>query len=117
MAKSIHYGTEQAFQELCVIMLGRGACAVIEGTECAHCDKLPMTKLCSCLAFFLRDEGQVSALCGSGPTEAEAWQRLKSWGSQVELAEEFEKGMALSCFLSHLLERSVGSRRAVSSIL
>lgn len=82
-------------------MLGRGACAVIEGTECAHCDKLPMTNLCSCLAFLLRDEGQVSVLCGSGPTEAEARQRLKSRGSQIELAEEFEKGMALSRFLSH----------------
>lgn len=32
----------------------------------------------------------------SGPTVAEAQQRLKSWGSQVALAEEIEKCMALS---------------------
>lgn len=33
---------------------------------------------------------------GSGPAVAEVQQRLRSWGSLVELADDFERGMSLS---------------------
>lgn len=62
---------------LCVFCLGEEH--VLEGVECAHCEKFAMRKL-----------------RGSGPAVAEARRRLSSWGSQVELAEEFKKVMSLS---------------------
>lgn len=62
---------------LCVFCLGEEH--VLERAECAHCEKFAMRKL-----------------RGSGHAVAEARQRLSSWGSQVELAEEFEKVMSLS---------------------
>lgn len=55
-----------------------------------------MRKLHSCLSLFERDVGQVSANRSSGQAVDEAKWRLQLWGSQVELAEEFEKGLALS---------------------
>lgn len=57
-------------------------------SECDHCEKFIIMKLRSRFNLFSRDVGQASAPHGLG---------LKSWGMQVELAEEFEKGMALSC--------------------
>ncbi len=42
--------------------------------------------------FFSRELGRASAPSGSG-----AWWRLRSWGSQVELEEDLERGI----FLSH----------------
>lgn len=47
------------------------------------------------MALLSRDLGQASVPCGSGPKLAEAQRRLKLWGSQFKIAEEFEKGMAL----------------------
>lgn len=47
------------------------------------------------ITFFSREMRQASAL-GSGPVNAEVKWRMLSWGSQVELAEKFEKGMDLS---------------------
>ncbi|ROJ44208.1 hypothetical protein DPX16_23864 [Anabarilius grahami] len=41
-----------------------------------------------------RESEQASVPRGSGPAVAE--RRLRSWGSQVELAEDFEQGMSLS---------------------
>ncbi len=55
----------------------------------------PMRKLNLSLSLFSRDEGQASASRGSGPAAAEAQCGLRSWGSQVELAEKFEKDMDL----------------------
>ncbi|ROI15307.1 hypothetical protein DPX16_12859 [Anabarilius grahami] len=48
------------------------------------------------LALFSREEASAPLPGGSGPARAKAERRLKSWGSQVELAEEFEKGINLS---------------------
>ncbi len=42
------------------------------------------------LSLFSRELGQSSAPRGSGPAAAEAARRLKFWGSQMELADEFE---------------------------
>ena len=55
-----------------------------------------MKKLRSHLSLFLRKEGQPSASRGSGPAAAEARRRMSSWGSQVDLAEEFREGLSLS---------------------
>lgn len=61
---------------LCFYCLGEEH--VLEGAECAHCEKFAMKNL-----------------RGSDPAVAEARRRLSSWGSQVELVEEFEKVMSL----------------------
>ncbi|XP_060741844.1 uncharacterized protein LOC132856323 [Tachysurus vachellii] len=61
---------------------------------------------------------QSAAPRGSGPASAEAARRLRSWGSQVELAEaEQETGVSLSLALSPDSVRSVsvsGARTAIS---
>ncbi|MGL5902948.1 MAG: hypothetical protein ACRCZO_09705, partial [Cetobacterium sp.] len=44
------------------------------------------------LTLFSRGEMSTSVPGGSGPARAEAERRLYSWGSQVELAAEFERG-------------------------
>ncbi len=33
----------------------------------------------------------------SGPTAAEAWRRMKSWGSQLDMADELERDYPFSC--------------------
>ncbi len=50
-------------------------------------------KLCSRLSLFLRELGQSSTPRGSGPAAAEAVRRLRSWRSQMELANESERGI------------------------
>ncbi len=45
---------------------------------------------------FSRKEGQPSASRDSRPTAAEARRRIKSWGSQADLADEFERELSLS---------------------
>ncbi len=62
-----------------------------EGAICVHCERFSMKKLRSRLSLFLRKEGQLSASRDSGPTVAEARRRIKSWGSQVDLADELER--------------------------
>ncbi len=77
--------------KMCVICLGEDhACSVSEGAECAACENFSIRKHCSCLSLFSRELGRASAPSGSG-----AWWR--SWSSQVELEEDFERGI----FLSH----------------
>lgn len=70
-----------------------------------------MSKLSPCLALFSRDLGQASAPRGLGPVVVEAQRSLKSWGLQVELAEEFKKCMSLlrssDTGLSDLLDQDV----------
>lgn len=56
-----------------------------------------MRKLHSHLALFSRDGSQASAPHGLGPVSAVRW--LKSWGLQMELADEFETGSSLSLAL------------------
>ncbi len=51
-----------------------------------------MKKPRSRLSLFLRKEGQLSASRDSGPTTAEARRQMKSWGSQLDVADELESG-------------------------
>ncbi len=53
--------------------------------------KSACTVHCSRLSLFSRKEGQPSASRDSGPTAAEARRRLKSWGSQLDMADELER--------------------------
>ncbi len=50
-----------------------------------------MKKPRSRLSLFSRREGQPSASRDSGPTAAEARRRMKSWGSQLDVADELER--------------------------
>ncbi len=45
------------------------------------------------LSLLSRELGRSSAPCGSGPAAAEAVKRLSSRRSQMELANEFERGI------------------------
>ncbi len=69
---------------------------VFEGAVCVHCERLPMRTLRSRMSLFSRKEGQPSASRDSNPTAAEARRRLRSWGSQADLADEFERELSLS---------------------
>ncbi len=55
-----------------------------------------MKKLRSRLSLFPRKEGQPSASRDLGPTAAEAQRRMKSWGSQLDLADELERDRPFS---------------------
>ncbi len=55
-----------------------------------------MRKLRSRLSLFSGKEGQPPASRDSRPTFAEARRRMKSWGSQVDLADELERELSLS---------------------
>ncbi|KAI2645290.1 NADP-dependent malic enzyme, chloroplastic [Labeo rohita] len=69
---------------------------VLDGAICVHCERFSMRSLRSRLSLFSRKKGQPSAPRGSGPAAAEARRKLKSWGSQVDLADELKKGLSLS---------------------
>ncbi len=82
---------------LCVACLGEEhARSVLESAGCEHYDVLPLRTLRSCLAFIHNEGIQAHVPQGSGPTVAEAQQRLQSWGSQMNLSAELETGTALS---------------------
>ncbi len=53
-------------------------------------------KLHSRLSLFSRKDGQPSASRDSAPTAAKARRRLKSWGSQLDMADELERGRPFS---------------------
>ncbi len=55
-----------------------------------------MKKPRSRLSLFSRKEGQPSASRDSGPTAAEARRRMKSWGSQLDTADELERDRPFS---------------------
>ncbi len=55
-----------------------------------------MRKLRSRLSLFSSKEGQPSASRDSRPTVAEARRRMKSWGSQVDLADKLERELSFS---------------------
>ncbi len=61
-----------------------------------HCELFSMKKLHSRLSFFSRKEWQLSASRDSGPTTAEARGRMKSWGSQLDLADELQRELPFS---------------------
>ncbi len=86
------YLTPDDTHDCCVFLLGEEHVRdVLEGAICVHCERFSMKKLRSRLSLFLRKEGQLSASRDSGPTVAEARRRIKSWGSQVDLADELER--------------------------
>lgn len=76
-----------------------GAHAEHAWAACNHCEHLSLRMLRSRLAL-LEEADQACVPCGSGLASAEAAQHLKSWGLQMELAEEVETAPALS--LSYL---------------
>ncbi len=85
--------TPDCAHDLCVMCLGEEHVRfVLEGTECVHCDRFSLRKLRSRLYLFSRELGQSSAPRDSVSAATEAARRLRSWGSQMELADEFEMG-------------------------
>ncbi len=89
------YLTPDDTHDCCVFCLGmEHARDVLE--VCVHCERFSMRKLRSRLSLFSRKEGQPSASRDSRPTVAEAWRRMKLWGSQVDLADELERELSLS---------------------
>lgn len=72
--------------------------SALEGSGCVHCGRFPPHTLQSCLALFTWP-----CVCASWLSFASAkaaW-RLRSWGSQMELAEaEQETGSSFSLVLS-----------------
>ncbi len=86
------YLTPDDTHNLCVFCLGKEhARDVLEGKICVHCELFSMKKLRSRLSLFSRKEGQPSASRDSGPTAAEARRRMKSWGSQFDMADELDR--------------------------
>ncbi|CAM4558277.1 unnamed protein product [Leuciscus chuanchicus] len=86
----------------------------LEGGDCVHCEALPLRTLRSRLARFNPDHVPQ----GLGPAAAEARRRSQTWGSQMDLSVDVERGSALS---QHPSDRSSAShqgaeaRAAVSS--
>ncbi len=93
--------------DLCVMCLGEEHVrSVLEGMECVHCEPFSLGNLRSRLSLFSRELGRSSAPRGSGPAVAEAVRRPRSRRSQMELADESERGifhLALVSSLLHLL--------------
>ncbi len=91
------YLTPDDTHNCCVFCLGmEHACDVLQGAICMHCELFSMRKLRSHLSLFSRKEGQPSSSRDSRPTVAEARRRMKSWGSQADLAYELERELSLS---------------------
>ncbi len=91
------YLTPDDTHDCCVFCLGEEhARGVFEGAICVHCELFSMRKLRSRLSLVSRKEGQPSASRDSGPTATEAQRRMKSWGSQADLADELERELSLS---------------------
>ncbi len=91
------YLTPDDTHDCCVFCLGmEHACDVLEGAVCVHCERLSMRKLSSRLSLFSRKEGQPSASRDSRPTVAEARRRIKSWGSQLDVADVLERDRPFS---------------------
>ncbi len=90
------YLTPDDTHDCCVFCLGmEHARDVLEGAVCVRCERLSMRKLSSRLSLFSRKEGQPSASRDSRPTVAEARRRMKSWGSQLVVADKLERDRPL----------------------
>ncbi len=86
------YLTPDDTHNLCVFCLGKEhARDVLEGKSACTVSFFSMKKLRSRLSLFSRKEGQPSASRDSGPTAAEARRRMKSWGSQFDMADELDR--------------------------
>ncbi len=85
---------------LCIACLGvEHACTALEGADCLHCVRLSMRMLRSRRALF--EEGALASVPHvSDPAFAKAGQHLKSWGSQMDLAESLEHRLRRSCGFS-----------------
>ncbi len=82
---SLHYLMGGDTHIFCVACLGEEhAQSTLESAGCEHCDMLPLRMFRSRLAFF-REDAQARIPQGSGPAAAEAQQRLRFWGSQMDL--------------------------------
>ncbi len=91
------YLTPDDTHNFCVFCLGKEhARDVLEGKICMHCELFSMKKLLSHLSLFSRKEGQPPASRDSGPTAAETWRRMKSCGSQLDMADELERDRPFS---------------------
>ncbi len=92
------YLTPDDTHDCCVFCLGmEHARDVLEGAVCVHCERFSnMRRLRYRLSLFSRKGGQPSASCDSGPTAAEARRRMKSWGSQLDVADELERDRPFS---------------------
>ncbi len=94
------YLTPDDTHDCCVFCLGEEhARGVFEGEICVHCELFSMKKLRSRLSLFRGK--RVSRLLpaiqpSAGPTATEARRRMKSWGSQADLADELERELSLS---------------------
>ncbi len=66
---------------------------MLEGMGCVHCELFSLGKFRYHMSLFSRELGQSSAPRGSGPAVADAARRLRSRRSQMELADESERGI------------------------
>ncbi len=67
--------------------------SVLEGMECVHCEPFSLGKAPLLFVPFLERIGAIICPRGSGPAAAEAVRRLSLRRSQMELANEFERGI------------------------
>ncbi|XP_073772762.1 uncharacterized protein [Danio rerio] len=82
--------------DLCLECLGEEhALAAFENADCGHCDALSRKVLRSRREFFNKAP-MAHAPRGSAHARAEAERRLRSWGSQLDLADEMETDSVLS---------------------
>lgn len=99
------YLTPDDAHDLCVMCLGEEHTrSVLEGTECVHCERFSLRKSALVCPFSRGNWDNNLPPRGSGPATAEAARRLRSWGSQRELADQFERGVNLE---GELLEEDV----------
>ncbi len=91
------YLTPDDTHDLCVFCLSEEhARDVLEEAICVHCDHFSMRKFCSLLSLFSRKDGQPSVSHSSRHAVAKARRRMSSWGSQIDLADELERGLTFS---------------------
>ncbi len=82
---------------LCVFCLGKEhARDVLEGKICVYCEPFFYEKALLSSVPLFEERGAASASRDSGPTAAEALRRMKSWGSQLDLADELERDRLFS---------------------
>ncbi len=67
--------------------------SVLEGMECVHCEPFSLGKAPLSFVPFLERIGVIICPRSSGPAAAEAVKRLNSRRLQIELANEFERGI------------------------
>lgn len=90
----LRFLTPDDTHDLCIMCVGEEhACSVLVGAVSAHCECFLLRKVHSHLSLFSREEG--AGICNPRLGSLSRGRRLKSWGSQMELTEEFERGVNL----------------------